>query len=167
MSALTAAKDYQRLDLPVKAAEAYEAALAKETESLSFDDYLEAAVLYFVCTDFGYNCYKNLPEEFARGAYDSAKSWLKRALLRFGQHAELRFWELYFDYVILGGPPFLEECRRLAQAGGSLTPYFYLYSLTRDQLYKTEAAELYALVTVGETARQRYIRSVLAPLFKN
>lgn len=153
--------------MPIEAAEAYEATFDKERESLLLDDYLEAGVLYFICTDFGYSSQKNLPDEFAMGAYAKAKSWLERARLMFGQNAEIRFWELYFDFVALGEQPFLEEARMLAEAGESLTPYFYLYTSTRDQIYKTKAEELYSSVRTGETARQRYIRSILAPLLKD
>lgn len=166
MSALATAKDLQRQDAPIEAAQAYEIAFVAERDDLSLGDYMEAAVLYFVCTDFGYSSYKNLPEGFARTAYARAKSWLVRALQKFGRHPEIRFWELYFSFVILGEPSFIEECRRLVETGETSIPYFYLYGSTRDPEYKAKAEELYALNKKGETAKQRYIASVLAPLLE-
>jgi hypothetical protein len=153
--------------MPVEAAEAYENAFRNARDSLSLDDYLEAAVLYFTCTDFGYVSYKHLPDEFAGAAFARARSWLERALLQFGEYAEVRFWALYLGFVVLGEPPFVDECRRLVETGESSTPYFYLYSSTRDQLYRAKAEELYLTVRIGNTAKQRYIRSILAPLFRD
>lgn len=166
MSALAAAKEFQRQDSPIEAAQAYEAAFDTEMDALSLADYLDAALLYFVCTDFGYSSYKNLPEEFARAAYARAKLWIERALLKFGRNSEIRFWELYFAFVVLGEPPFVAECRRLVATGETSIPYFYLYASTRDLRYKAKAEDLYALNKKGETAKQRYIASVLAPLLK-
>ena len=166
MSALVTAKDLQRQDALAEAAQAYEAAFDGERDSLSLSDYLEAALLYFVCTDFGYSSCKNLSEEFARASYARAKTWLERALHEFGRHPEIRFWELYFDFVVLGEPPFAEECRQLVESGETLIPYFYLYSSTRDLAYKAKAEAIYTLNRKGETAKQRYMASVLAPLLR-
>jgi hypothetical protein len=166
MNFLDAARDLDREDKPVEAARAYEAAYEAAATNLSLDDYMCAAVLYFTCTDFGYSSSKALPEEFARDAYAKAKSWLALALQRFDYHPEIRFWELYIDFVVLGTPPFIKECQELAMRAETLTPYFYLYASTKDPRYRAKAEQLYRNAAHGETAKERYIRSILSSLFK-
>ncbi len=165
MSFLDAAKGFQRRDLPVEAAEAYEAAYQAEGESFSLDDYLEVAVLYFVCDDYGYICAKKLPDAFARSAYSNAKLWLQRARARFGEHPEIRFWELYIDFKVLGEPTFEEECENLVATGETLIPYFYLHALREDHKYAEEARRVYDMVKGGCTSKERYIKSVLDRYF--
>jgi hypothetical protein len=70
--------------------------------------------------------------------------------------------------VVLGEPPFLEESRKLVETGKTLTPYFYLYSSsTKDSTYEAKAWELYLTIKKGETAKERYIASILGSRFKN
>jgi hypothetical protein len=166
MTALASAKNFQRRDMPVEAAAAYERAYEAEREALTLGDYVEAAVLYFVCTDFGYSSSKNLSAPFAGSAYANAKSWLERAVRAFGSHPETEFWRLYVDFAVLGEPAFLDECRKLTEQGRTLTPFFYLYSSTRDEVYSAQAEELYRRTRAGRTAKERYINSILAPLFR-
>ena len=108
MDHLEEARDLERQDRLVDAANAYEIAAQLEEAVFSIDDYLRVAVLYFVCSDFGYSSAKHLPEQFAGATYGKTKSWLARARVRFGDRPEIRFWELYCGFVVLGERPFLQ-----------------------------------------------------------
>jgi hypothetical protein len=144
---------------PVEAAEAYERAIAEEDATL--DLYLNLAVLYFVCTDFGYQAYHHLSDEFIAKAWDRAFKLLDEAESRFGPDSEITFWRRYFRFVRLGDDPFIEECERLALSGSLLVPYFYLFGYTGEEKHREQAQKLYESVKNGSTEKQRYIRSIL------
>jgi tetratricopeptide (TPR) repeat protein len=148
-----------RADRPLEAAESYERAIRSDDADL--DTYLNLAVLYFVCTDFGYASHHRLPNEFETTAWDKANEILTAAESRFGKEAEIDFWRYYFRYVVLGDEPFVETCRQLAPLSSSLVPYFYLFVSPGGREYQREAEELFKAVKDGTTAKKRYIRSIL------
>lgn len=146
-------------DRPLEAVWAYEL-LLQESEA-SLETFLNLAVLYFVCTDFGYSAHHHLQPEFSSKAYERSLHILDLAEEKFGGHAEITFWKLYFNYVVLGAPPFREECERLVTSNESLIPYFYLYAYVDSDMYKMQANQLLKKVQAGQTARERYVKSVL------
>jgi len=146
-------------DYPREAALAYEIAIQKYEASL--DTILDLAVLYFVCTDFGYSAHHHLLPEFSAKAYERALEILDIAEDRWGQKVEIVFWRQYFRYVVLGDDPFVEMCEQLARSSSSLIPYFYLFTSIEGEKYRPQAQQLFELVKDGTTAKKRYIRSIL------
>jgi hypothetical protein len=86
---------------------------------------------------------------------------------RFGTCSEIDFWRLYLPFIHLGEPFFDEECRKLARAGESLIPYFYLFAFTRggEEEFRPQAEQLMRIVDPRSTAKERYIYSVLDSAF--
>lgn len=148
---------------PVQAADAYEQAIA--AADVSLEAYLNLAVLYFECLDFGYVSYHRLGDDFVARAARRMTEVLDEAQTRFGQNSEIEFWRRYFRYVHAGAEPFVDACRTIAASGTSLVPYFYLFAATDGQLYRQEAGRLFESVALGKTARERHIKSVLNKFF--
>lgn len=146
-------------DYPREAALAYEIVLQQYEANL--DTFLDLAVLYFVCTDFGYSAHHHLLPEFSAKAYERALEILDKAEKRFGQETEISFWRQYFQYVVLGDEPFVETCEQLVHSGSSLIPYFYLFTSLKGEKYRPQAQQLFEMVKDGATAKKRYIRSIL------
>ena len=146
-------------DCPREAALAYEIALQEDEANL--DTFLNLAVLYFVCTDFGYSAHHHLLPEFSAKAYERALAILDKAEERFGRNVEIVFWRQYFQYIVLGDEPFIEPCEQLVSSGSSLVPYFYLFTSFQGEKYRPQAQQLFELVRDGTTAKKRYIRSIL------
>lgn len=161
MSKLKVARQFQEQDRLYEAASIYEEILKESPEDLSLDDYLDSALVYFVCTDFGFATTNRLPDDFARKAFSRAKCWLQHAAVKFGCNLDIWFWNQYFDFVVLGTDEFVAECLSRTSDRRSLIPYLHVYASTRDHRYACFAQELLALNQSGTTARQRYITSVL------
>ena len=151
-------------DLPVDAAQAYEEAIA--ASDADFDTFINLAVLYFVCVDGGYATHHGLSQEFINHAWERAYELLDEAESRFGNQSEIAFWRHYFRFVVLGEAPFVETCAHLLQSGASLVPSFYLFTSPGGDPYRPQALELLERVQEGKTAKQRYIRSILAKRLK-
>jgi hypothetical protein len=151
-------------DLPLDAAQAYEETIA--ASDADFDTFMNLAVLYFVCVDGGYATYHGLSQEFMNHAWERAYELLDKAESRFGKQSEIAFWRHYFRFVVLGEAPFIETCEHLLQSGASLVPSFYLFTSPGGDQFRPQALQLLELVKDGTTAKQRYIRSILAKRLK-
>ncbi|MDH3604508.1 MAG: hypothetical protein OEU26_33290 [Candidatus Tectomicrobia bacterium] len=147
-------------DLPVDAAQVYEKVIA--ASDADFDTFMNLAVLYFVCVDGGYATHHGLSREFINDAWERAYELLDEAESRFGKQSEITFWRYYFRFVVLGEAPLIETCKDLLQSGSSLVPSFYLFTSPGGDLYRSQALQLLERVKEGTTAKQRYIRSILA-----
>ncbi len=144
----------------VRAADGYEQIIQAECAPLGA--YLNLAVLYWQCTDYGFNAGHALGLEFIHKAGERYQALLAEAGRCYPHHSEIRFWTLYCDYVTLGEPPFVEECRALvAAAGKPLVPYFYLYAASEGQEYLREASELLAECLKHPTVKNKYVISVI------
>ena len=150
---------FDRHDMPVDAARAYESALNDAGASLEL--YLSLAVLYFQCVDGGYLAHHQLPVEFVDQAWRRANEVLTEAEHRFGGDAEIEFWRHYFRFIVLGAAPFYRVCEELARTSSSLTPYLHLLSSADGEEYREKAEQLLKEVEDGATVRKRYIKSVL------
>jgi hypothetical protein len=95
-------------------------------------------------------------------AWDRAYELLDEAESRFGQQSEIAFWRPYFRFVVLGEAPFIKTCQHLLASGDSLVPSFYLFTSPGGEPYRAQALKLFEWVKAGTTAKQRYIRSILA-----
>jgi hypothetical protein len=144
---------------PVEAAWAYEVAVNDPDAELEL--FLNLAVLYFGCADFGYAAHHHLSEAFVSGAWTRAFEILKKAEEKFGTQTELEFWRLYFSFVHLDDESIHTACRELADRKDSLVPYLYLFTASEKKEHLKEARELFESVKDGTTERKRYIKSVL------
>lgn len=151
-------------DRPLDAIQAYETAIREPDADI--ETYLNLAVLYFVCRDFGYLTYHRLPNEFVDTAWRRANELLDEAEVRFGRHAEIDFWNKYFRFVVLGEEPFYEECLKLAREGSSLIPYFHLFTSPEGEQYRDEVRRLFESVRDGSTAKKRYIKGIVESRLK-
>lgn len=149
---------------PVEAAWAYEIAIGNPDANL--DLFLNLAVLYFECLDFGYASHHRLSERFTSGAWDRAFIILNKAGERFGRQTEIEFWRLYFAHIYSGEELTTNACEELARGKDSLIPYMYLFTSSEDKRFLEEARELYESVKDGATQRRRYIKSVLEPTLR-
>ena len=159
MNANEEAAIFDRQDQPAEAAHAYETAITNSEADLN--TYINLAVLYFVCQDFGYAAHHNVPDAFRLTAWDRAGELLDGAKRRFGSQPEIDFWRRYFAFAFLGDPPFYPEAERLAQTGRTLVPYLHLITGPRPERYRQQATKLLESVNAGLTARERYIKSVV------
>lgn len=166
MTFLAIARRLDSEDRPVEAADAYEEALRCSEEGVSMDTYVDLAVLYFVCNDGGYAAHHHLPRSFLERAWNRMFQLPAAAEMKFGKNPELAFWPRYFEYFWLNGEPFTEECIAMVADGRTLVPYFYLYAFTDTEDVTAHTIELRRQVELGQTAKARYIRSVLDAAFE-
>ena len=150
--------DLDRHRHPIEAAAVYELRLQEPGATLK--EFLNAAVLYFTLCDAGAIAHYSLHSAFVDFAWSRANSILEVAIERFGQYNELRFWQKYFPYILLGGEDFADECLNIAREGPSLAPYVYLYAVTRDPLDAKMLAELLSAIGEPSSERERYLHSV-------
>ncbi len=144
----------------VKAADCYEQLVQAECAPL--EAYLNLAVLYWQCTDYGFNAGHKLDVDFIHKAGERYQTLLQEANQCFPYQPEIRFWMLYCDYITLGEPPFTEDCKRLVDTVSKpLVPYFYLYSSYSGHEYEKEANDLLNECLKYPTVKNRYIISVI------
>ncbi|OGK97777.1 MAG: hypothetical protein A3I14_08860 [Candidatus Rokubacteria bacterium RIFCSPLOWO2_02_FULL_73_56] len=159
MSASEEAAMWDAQERPVEAVEAYERAIAEPDAGL--DTFLNLALLYLECTDPSYIHHHKLSGFLVAAAEQRMPEVLEEAERRFGASSEIEFWKLYLPYAHAGAEPFVNECERLAEAGTSLVPYFYLFNASDGRRYRPEAERLFSEVQRRRNARERYIWSVL------
>ena len=139
-----------------EAAEAYEAML--NTSDASADVYINLACLYWVCVDPGTIVSKRLFTHASDRMYEV----LDEAQAKFGELPEIVFWRLYFNFTILGDPPFPDRALELAQQpDATLVPYFHVYDQTKDPEYRPQVEQLLKATKELPTAKNRYIASIL------
>lgn len=153
------AAQWDALDKPIEAAQAYEEALTDS--EVIIDTYLKLAVLYFVCNDGGYAAYHKLSLEFVNKAWDRMFQLLDEAEKRFGRQGEIDFWRHYFKFILLGEDPAYESSESLVLNNITIIPSFHLLTSPQSKQYWEQAEQLLELVTAGSTVKDRYIRSVL------
>lgn len=159
MSTISKAAALDAAEKPVEAARAYEDVLSKGDRNV--ETYLNLAVLYFQCTDFGYMSHHGLSEEFCQKASKRARELLDEAEDRFGSQNELSFWRYYFDYAELGEPADPSRVEELLQEGPSRVPVFHLLMLQGEGPYIAEGEALLREMSPPQTERERYVVSVL------
>lgn len=150
--------------LPVKASLEYEELL--KIGQANLDSYINLAVLYFVCIDFGYETANNLPEDFIMKAWNRVFKILEEAKVKFGYLEEITFWDIYFHFILRGEEPMYEKCALLAEKGEILIPYFHLYTAPRGEKYRQYAEKLFDAVKDEKTEKNRYVKSLLESTMK-
>jgi hypothetical protein len=143
---------------PEPAALAYEEAIQ---DGAGIDAFLNLAVLYFVCNDGGYAAHHYLSVEFLEVAWKRGFEVLHEAESRFGKQGEIEFWRIYFNFILLGGALEVEQCQLIAERDSILVPYFHLFSQQKGDRFLSQALDLLNMVRVGQTEKQRYIKSVI------
>lgn len=153
------ALEFDALDKPIEAANAYEASI--QLNEADLEVYLNLAVLYFCCNDGGYAAYHKLSKEFLEHSWNRMWEVLDEAENRYGKNLEIEFWRYYFKAILLGGESFFSECLTLVEKDGSDIPYFYLFLFQEGRHFQSQAESLYSHVIDGSTQKKRYIRSIL------
>ena len=159
MKRLSTARDEDAADRPVSAIEAYEEALA--SEDVELDAYLDLAVLYLECCDFGFAAHYKVPPELEASAYDKALEVLDRAELRFGRHSEITFWRHYLRMAVLGDALEADEVLKLVREDESLVPFLLLVGTPAASEHARRLEALLNQVGEGRTARQRLVKGIL------
>src|SRR5262245_36170266 len=95
----------------ILAAEAYEQ-ITKGAAPTS-EVYINLAVLYWQSTDYGFSASTGLPRDFISYAGERYGQLIHEASELHPDVPEIFFWKLYFDFVTLGEPPFVEQCKSL------------------------------------------------------
>ncbi|MBI1925662.1 hypothetical protein HYR99_15585 [Candidatus Poribacteria bacterium] len=159
MNKLTKAIQAEVAGKIVEATQGYEEILKLRQVPLSA--YLNLAFLYWQSTEYGFNAAYHLSPEFIKLSGTRYRQVLQAAEKRFPKHPELQFWRMYFDFVMLGAPPFVEACQRLvSESNCSLVPYFYLYAMFEGHAYQKEAKALLEEFEKLPTFKHRYIASI-------
>jgi hypothetical protein len=159
MTAKERAAYYDAHDDPVNATEAYEEAILSPHADL--ETYLNLAVLYFCCWDFGYLSHHHLTDEFVAKTWDRPNELLNEATTRFGNNAEIEFWRIYFPWFWVKEPLIVDECKKIVESSDTLIPYFYLYSVTSDEQYYPYVVRLLETVKDRTTEKKRFIWSII------
>jgi hypothetical protein len=148
-----------------------EAAAAYETVLQEAPDHLEGMlnllVLYWQATDYGTSAAARLSPEFVDLAGRRLRELLASAHKRFPGRPEVVFWAKYIAWADFGDPFELAECRELLRAHPSyLEPALLLYSMSAGAEAEPEAMQLLERCSNEQTARCRYIVSVLDGVLK-
>ncbi len=157
MSFLSAAQRFDASRQPVPAMWAYEIALAEEGATL--EAHCNLVALYFAACDPGYFSEHKLDKALVDLAYPRARRVLELAREKFGDHPEIRYWELLLAEVVLGLQADLDAYRQLAHLGGSWLPHLRLFLASGRREYENEVKTLFR-ETVPDTERGRYILSL-------
>jgi tetratricopeptide (TPR) repeat protein len=158
MTNLASARREEAAGRPAQAIGAYEKALAEEAVDL--DAYLDLAVLYLNCCDFGFAAHHKLPPDLEAGAYEKALEVLRKAEAAFGNHSEIEFWRRYLRFAVLGEDLTIDDVLRLINKDESLVPYLFVAGAAGHS-YAGELQQLRKEVAPGRTTRQRYVRGFL------
>lgn len=164
MSNLSKAYEYEEIDDPISAIKYYEKAFYSD-EGI-FEDYINAAVLLFICQDYGYSYKRKLPKEFLDQAWDLSIKFLDLANDKFGNNFEIEFWRKYFAFILLGEMSFVDECKKYLDNGVVVSCIHLLFALKDEDLYlskcKNLVSDLYEKAKIGKTAKDKYIKSLLS-----
>lgn len=147
------------------AASAYELLLLEGEAELTV--LINLAILYWQATDFGLATAKGLTPAFTAHAAQRFPVLLAQAHKLFPEAAEPMFWTLYIRWADLGEGLSVERCREmLRQDPTALVPIMYLFSQSRGESNRDQAAKLLDTCTRDPTTKNRYIASVIEGVLK-
>jgi hypothetical protein len=149
-------------DKPLEALVKYEMAFSNNEGELK--DYINAAVLLFVIQDYGTVFHHKIPQGIVDEAWGKSMNFLENAEKLFGPNPEIDFWKPYFAFALHGEPSFEDEARRMMKKGTDI-PCFHIISDANDLEMLEKCRSLFKEVSSGETAKERYIKSVLEAVF--
>lgn len=159
MNILERVRQFEEADKPIDALEAYDEIFNQGIAE--WEDYINAAVLLFLCQDYGYSSEHRLPKSIIDQAWYRSNEILDEAEKNFGPIDEITFWRRYFEFAVLGEPSFEDECKYLVNKGMTLVPCLHILSSTSDIKYLPHCRKLLNRVNDGKTAKDRYVKSIL------
>ena len=159
MSFLDKAKEFDRLDKANEAGFFYDKALRNNEGS--FDDYLNASLLMFGFQDYGYSSHHKIEQKDIDQAWDKSIEYLRVSEEKFGKHAEVRFWESYYNFILLGESDIVEVSQELFTQGFEIPVIYLLPSDRLNERYIAKANSLFNKVKNLSTYKERYIKSIL------
>lgn len=160
MSPLENARHFDEKDCPVEAAQSYELAIAQGEADISA--YLDLALVYLECCDFGYASHHHLPSDFESAAYSNCLRILGAAENKFGDHVEIKFWRHLAAFMVLGENISDAMLRPLLNKEATLVPYYFAYLNSEERQYRNEVLSLKKQVSPRKTCRQRFVDGVIA-----
>ena len=144
----------------VPATVAYEAAI--QAGDAPLDAYLNLAVLYWSCWDYGFVSGHHLDlsfRDYAAGRYEAI---LEQALERYPAYPESRFWQLYCRWVYIDDDPHIAEIKELVKDPYcSLVPYFHLFLQEPSEVYRAKVRALALDIAPCRTEKNRYVLSMI------
>jgi hypothetical protein len=149
------------------AAELYELVIKEENPPV--DAFLNLAVLYWECTDFGIMAGYHLPVDFVKKAHVRHEEVLVEAKERFAEFPEVTFWQRYIiDYRGMRTDFSVDDAIYLTtRPNSTLVPYFYIYLASqRSSEYRPLAMQLFEDAHLSKTTKNRYIISMLEGEFE-
>jgi len=85
---------------------------------------------------------------------------------KFGYNSEIDYWVKYHDYILFVQDKFAVDFEKIAKSGDSPVPYMTVFlDFGEDELARKKAMEAYLMSKSRETARKRYIYSILSQSF--
>jgi len=123
---------------------------------------VDAAVLYWQCTEYGFWTSMRLAPELPAKAAARFPALLSQAESLEPGNLEVEFWRRYIAWTDRGEPFRCDECRAMLRASpGYLEPAMYLYATSGGAECVCEAEALLEECRARDTARARYVASVL------
>src|ERR1700761_419945 len=145
----------------LEAAAGYESTLRADPADLEAT--LNLVVLYWQVADGGVATRAKLPEGFSRHAARRLAELLESASRTFSDSAALQFWKKYICTCRVGLHLEVAECRRLLREDPSyLEPAFVVFCGSVGEEAEPEAMRLLADYSEQQTARGRYVTSVIS-----
>jgi hypothetical protein len=143
-----------------QAADAYEVELSRAVPTLAA--LMNAVVLYWQSTDYGFSTANGLSAEFVDRAAERFRGWLTKALALYPNAGEPRFWRKYIAWADLGETLSVDECKELLSSDPTtLVPAMHIFAVSRGEDCANEAARLLEECQREPTVRAKYIASVL------
>lgn len=145
------------------AAAAYEQYLAENPESPhDLDVMLNLALVYWQSSEIGQAAAEKLSDDFVALAARRWPELLEKALVVHSNHPAPVFWKAYLTWAALGDDLDLELCRQLLEDHPEYhEPALALFALSGGTESVDRASRLLSEVAGLQTARGRYMRSVL------
>jgi hypothetical protein len=159
MNHLEKARQFDEIDRPIEAIQNYEQAISDGDAPLSA--YLDLALIYLNCCDFGYASFHKLPETIENKAYENVIRVLNAAEHQHGYNVETTFWCHLAEIRVIGNELSDNVLRPLLDENQSLVPYYFAFLKSDGKLYRDEARKLKSQVSDKKTSRQRYIAGIL------
>jgi hypothetical protein len=159
MNHLEKARQFDEMDRPIEAIQNYEKGIADGDAPLSA--YLDLALVYLNCCDFGYASFHKLPEALEKEAYECAIRVLNAAEMQHGYNVEVTFWRHLAELRVIGTELSDSVLKTLLNENQSLVPYYFAFLKSDEKLYRDEAKRLKIQVSEKKTSRQRYIAGIL------
>ena len=149
----------------VAAADLYEQVLDRGGATLQA--LLNAIVLYWQATDPGLSAAKKLSAAFIDRASKRMTELLAQAERAFPESTEVAFWSRYIAWADLGEELSPNLCRELLRRDPACSvPAMFIFSQTNGAECEPEARGLLARCQQDQTARSRYVASVIAGVLK-